>query len=1323
MFNRSRTLSALALFFILTGVLSNCAVIPRSNRADVVTIAVVEKNPGSLESPNPQSAYAGVKLALDQFEAQTGVDLRVDLYNDEGNPAKAAQVASEIVSSNAVAVIGHSSIETADSAGQVYDQYGVPVITIAPLTEHLTLEHPSHFAITYTAEAEAAYLASYLMKLEDKFTVGIIHEEDEANQRLQREFRNLLAKHRGEVAFRETISISEAPESASGLREADLIQLEEVASRVAAIPQVAKPDILFIAASEEATAVLRDKLREKGVSISIRGAEILDEAVLQGLIGTKVATIIFTSDEYGQTLARQFENTFLGLGGQIHMKQEVDERLPRDQALEEIASRIIADGDVGTIFIATDDITAAQFIVLLRRKGLSAPIVGAGSMSSPEFIEAVSGESEEIATRGYFTNGILATRALIFDSANRYANQFLRDYQSAYKSIGQKEVLTPGDKVINGYDATLALIAAVQNAGIVNSDLPVEVKRQNIYNALLDMDDAESGTTGIVGPIFFDPSRKVPRAARFGIYQNGEIISANVQFEPISAASEIRDLPEQLQRERIITVNGNYVYKANIVYAGVDLIEISEIDMKTSTYKMDFYLWFRYRPNEKDEDFKPDDFVFTNAEGDVTLTPVREETNPDGTILKTYRVSGVFKHQFQFQDYPFDRQDLLVEFRNQNASTTFIQYVVDRVGMRYESEAELLDNFRKNGAFDSIFGWDAIGASATQDVYPTYSTFGSPQNFGRAEATNYSLIQINVSLQRDSLQYIIKSLLPLLITLVLAYIMFYLPLGHSERLAVGSTALLTTAFFHLTLADALPEIGYTVAMEYLFYASYLMSALIVLLETISIRLERKVEMAHKKAERDKYEMQREKLNLIGKIVYPIVLLGVLGVGFLVYSGVITLGPREGEGGRLRDLILASSESARASFGIQQPQKTTEAVTLTLSSWRPEDTEEIRKLLDEFEAYAAQRGSTIHVDYKPVMSVNYDSILGLQLSRGMGPDLFYVRPFSVDGSIARHLMPLNNLGIDEQFDATKSIAWKSKSGIYYALPYVGIVQGVYYNKELFERFGISVPRTWEEFMRNLERIKAQDPHIVPIANVLNMAEDSEMFMSLAANFLGGPSGRARYMRVDEGGQCYDDARVVRIFKAIEDLKPYLPEDAATMRSQESKELFFEGRAAMMFGGSFDVQTVAEEVSFDWDVFAVPAPLGWKTYVIFQPDVGIGINRNTPHPQEARMFLEWLMTREATELTARTLAGFYPLHKMETTQAVGPNDAKFLKLVNDYDSDIRWTYTEISSKVPSALEIVRRNLFEIMTSDLTPEEAAYHLQHGLAEWYEPAQSCLK
>jgi raffinose/stachyose/melibiose transport system substrate-binding protein len=398
-----------------------------------------------------------------------------------------------------------------------------------------------------------------------------------------------------------------------------------------------------------------------------------------------------------------------------------------------------------------------------------------------------------------------------------------------------------------------------------------------------------------------------------------------------------------------------------------------------------------------------------------------------------------------------------------------------------------------------------------------------------------------------------------------------------------------------------------------------------------------------------------------------------------------------------------------------------AVTLTLSTWRPEDTKQIQTLLNNFKSYAVVHGQNISVEYRPVMSVNYDSVMDIQLSRGEGPDLFYVRPYSVDGSISKFLMPLNDLAIDRSFESTKSVPWKGKDGTFYAEPFVGVVQGVYYNKDFFEKNNIPVPTNWDEFLKTLKAIQAADANMVPIANALNKNEDSEMFMSIAANFLGGPTGREQLMKTDGTAMCYNNLRVVSAFQAIEDLKPYLPKDAATMTSQTSKEMFFQRKAAMLFGGSWDLQKITDKATFAWDVFAVPAPSYRDTFVIFQPDIGVGINRATAHPKEAKMFLEWLMTQSAVQLTAENLPGFYPLNHMEVSHGSNPNDTKFLKLANNYVTDIRWTYTEINNEQPGAASIVRRDLNQMMTNSLTPLQAAQNLQNGLGEWYEPAQTC--
>jgi branched-chain amino acid transport system substrate-binding protein len=124
-----------------------------------------------------------------------------------------------------------------------------------------------------------------------------------------------------------------------------------------------------------------------------------------------------------------------------------------------------------------------------------------------------------------------------------------------------------------------------------------------------------------------------------------------------------------------------------------------------------------------------------------------------------------------------------------------------------------------------------------------------------------------MSYSRDVRSFLVKNLLPLALLALVTYIsLFFPPENASTRIGFAITAILTSAVMLQSIAGALPDIGYSVAIEWGFYAFIALSAVMVL---FNIMVERWY-----KAKR--YAAVRQ-LDRFAQIIYPLVILIVVAI--------------------------------------------------------------------------------------------------------------------------------------------------------------------------------------------------------------------------------------------------------------------------------------------------------------------------------------------------------------------------------------------------------------------------------------------------------------
>ncbi|WP_019909446.1 ABC transporter substrate-binding protein [Paenibacillus sp. HW567] len=207
------------------------------------------------------------------------------------------------------------------------------------------------------------------------------------------------------------------------------------------------------------------------------------------------------------------------------------------------------------------------------------------------------------------------------------------------------------------------------------------------------------------------------------------------------------------------------------------------------------------------------------------------------------------------------------------------------------------------------------------------------------------------------------------------------------------------------------------------------------------------------------------------------------------------------------------------------------------------------------------------------------------------------------------------------------------GRVYGAPEVMHSDGLLYNKTLFDRLGLEVPRTWDEFLILCRKLKQ--------AGVIPVAMDAEW--STAQFFWGSimsdNGADAAWTKKLENGQIRIDNPVfVDAIQKHRDIidRGFVPPNWKNLKHEQAKDLVGTGQAAMIITGTWDIPSIRER-NIAQDIRFMMVPGSVKTV----PNINVGtyrvINSKTEHPEEAKLFVAFMNGRATQEkLAAGALA---------------------------------------------------------------------------------------
>ena len=245
--------------------------------------------------------------------------------------------------------------------------------------------------------------------------------------------------------------------------------------------------------------------------------------------------------------------------------------------------------------------------------------------------------------------------------------------------------------------------------------------------------------------------------------------------------------------------------------------------------------------------------------------------------------------------------------------------------------------------------------------------------------------------------------------------------------------------------------------------------------------------------------------------------------------------------------------------------------------------------------------------------NYFQKIHLLYASNTPPDVIFVNNLNLPiYANAGVLEPIGDWADKSVFydKALSSLSWNNKL---YAVPRDISTLVIYYNKDLFDKFGLKYPRKdWDfkEFINISEQIKKH--------NVFAISFEENHFFFLP------------YLMSEGGGIVSDDLSKIIIdepqsqnglnFYADLRKKYHVAPKAEESASATMAQLFLQEKLAMHLSGRWLVPKYREDAKFNWDV--VTFPRGSVGSITPLDASGWAVSKNSKHKQEAYKLINYL-----------------------------------------------------------------------------------------------------
>ena len=554
--------------------------------------------------------------------------------------------------------------------------------------------------------------------------------------------------------------------------------------------------------------------------------------------------LIYNSGMRGETLKQAFLDKAARIGLTVE-KVLPAEREPKDK---EWAVKSLPDANenrkFGIVAALIRSETGVELLPQLRAQGIQVPVISTQSWTSEKFLTMDEKLTKDVFVASPFT----------WEIANVQASVFRKNFEKKYKS-------PPTVPNALAYDAALLLSKAIESLDMPDSKAPPSRVGIREYLENLDWQEAVEGITGM---LFFqnkndhtasyvakyqeglkkpgeaepaispaaaaggnekaaaaaeasprqgarEKNRNLDRDLFVSVIEHGRLKVAPVQFTKPREEYILKELAERVKKGQITIVDNTPYHVIDVVFVGVDIVRINDVNIKDMQWDADVFMWFKWSGDRLD---------IKEIEKIGAINCVKEQSallKEDLSRPIKYRACKkrlTLSTPFDLGAFPFDSQTLRLQIAHLNKNSTHIMLVLDSRHM----EKGLITDIKPQE-------WKSQGRDFYTELYRYDSTFGDPDyrmSAGYKSPIYFSTVNLNVDIKRLLQPYIFTFFLPLIIILGIILLILWVPLDQfAPRINASISGLVGVLVYHMSQKNSFPKVGYTMFADYYFLVAYL----------------------------------------------------------------------------------------------------------------------------------------------------------------------------------------------------------------------------------------------------------------------------------------------------------------------------------------------------------------------------------------------------------------------------------------------------------------------------------------------------------------------